>query len=921
MPATPARLIDGKAVAERRRTALAERIPALVARGIEPCLAAITVTADHGWSVYEANQAKACAAVGIRRLAVALPSGADQEALLEAIEQLNVDPTVHGIIMQSPLPAGFEAFVAQSRISPDKDVECVGPANLGLLLAGRSTLAPCTALSAFALAQEALPDMRGVEAVVVGASTIVGKPIAQLLTNAGATVTVCQITTRDAAAHCRTADLVIVAVGKAGLVTASWIKPGAVVVDVGINRVTGADGKSATVGDVAASVFDVASAVTPVPGGVGALTTTILLESTVAAAERLAASTNAIDGRMVARLLGGLDLPAETSERIATLLSRHVVGSGTGTRTAPLERRLSAIHGSGGALILDGAMGSELIARGIAPAAVADANLEHPDLVLEVHRAYVTAGAEAVTTNTFALNRFRRRDRDELVRLLTAGVRLARQAAAGKAFVLGSIGPLGPVVGAELDSATASDAVAEVAMILHDAQVDAFVLETMPSTVEAAAALAGIRRVSRLPVIVSRSIERAEGAELAEFARAMQDGGASAIGINCAAGPRALRPVVAALARVTRLPVLARPNAGFPAREADGRLVYHLRPDYLLAQARDYLRDGVGLIGGCCGVGPAHIHALATLKGAAVAVPSLSAASATSATGGASQAHPVRPASAFLQALSSGEFPVVACVPGRLALGDAAQALTQLASAGAAAVGLLAGWPGSVRGAGLVAHLAHLAGLAKAPAVLELPAGDMTLALAEEQLHAAHLLGIRTVLIDAGVFVGGNPEASGVDPVRLLWLVRQLNLGRNRAGNHQAPTAFAVGVRVPSHDRRPGEYVAAGADFLTLQPVYQPATFRAVMAEVSEVGVPLLAEVLLLPDAATADELDNELPALSVPDALKRRLVTDPEEDVRGVLRFLAAWRPRLAGVFVLTADARVDAAVRVISAITHAPR
>ena len=434
----------------------------------------------------------------------------------------------------------------------------------------------------------------------------------------------------------------------------------------------------------------------------------------------------------------------------------------------------------------------------------------------------------------------------------------------------------------------------------------------MPSTVEAAAALAGIRRVSRLPVLVSRTIERAEGAELAEFARAMEDGGASAVGVNCAAGPRALRPVVAALARATRLPVLARPNAGFPAREADGRLVYHLRPDYLLEQARGYLLDGVGLLGGCCGVGPAHIQALAALKGARVAQP------AAMASAVAEQQIP-RPAHPLLQAFAAGSFPVLACVPGRLALPDATSALTRLATAGAASVGLLAGWPGSVRGTGLVAGLAHLARSAGVPAVLELPAGDMTLAAAEEQLHAAHLLGIRTVLIDAGVFVGGNPDAGGVDPVRLLWLVRQLNHGRNRAGNHQEPTAFAVGVRVPSMDRRHGEYVAAGADFLTLQPVYQPATFRAVMAEVSAVGVPLLAEVLLLPDAATADELDNELPALSVPEALKHRLANDPDEDVRGVLRFLAAWRPRLAGVCVLTADARVDAAVRVVAAISRA--
>ena len=264
----------------------------------------ISVAADHGWTVYQRNQASACAATGIQHRAVTLPAGADQEALLEAIEQLNVDPSVSGIILQSPLPAGFDGNAAQGRISPDKDVEGVGPANLGLLLAGRPALAPCTALSAFALAQEALPDLRGVEAVVVGASTIVGKPVAQLLTAAGATVTLCQITTRDSAAHCRQADLVVVAVGKAGLVTPAWIKPGAVVIDVGINRLTGPDGKTLTVGDVAPAVAEIAGALTPVPGGVGALTTTILLESTVLAAERLATAPDAFDSRGVSRLLG-----------------------------------------------------------------------------------------------------------------------------------------------------------------------------------------------------------------------------------------------------------------------------------------------------------------------------------------------------------------------------------------------------------------------------------------------------------------------------------------------------------------------------------------------------------------------------------------------------------------------------------------
>jgi methylenetetrahydrofolate dehydrogenase (NADP+)/methenyltetrahydrofolate cyclohydrolase len=907
-----ARIIDGKAVSDRRRTTLAQQVQELAARGLQPCLAAVTVRADHGWSVYQRNQATACAAAGIQHRNVTLAEGADQEALFEAVEQLNVDPSVHGIIVQSPLPEGFDALALHSRLSPGKDVECVGPANLGLLLAGTSTLAPCTALSAVALAREAMPELRGVEAVVIGASTIVGKPIAQLLTAAGATVTLCQITTRDVASHCRRADLVIVAVGKAGLVRAQWIKPGATVIDVGINRITAADGKTSTVGDVAAEVAEVAGALSPVPGGVGALTTTILLESTVAAAQRLTSTTDAIDARAVTRLLGGLDLPPALSERIATLLSRHLVGSGTIASVSPLARRLQEIHGRGGAMLLDGAMGTELIARGIAPAAVAEANRDHPDLVLEIHRAYLAAGAEVLTTNTFALNRFRRRDREELIRLLTAGVRLARQAAAGAGrtvFILGSIGPLGSVVGAELEASAASDAVAEIALALADAQVDGFTLETMPSTLEASAALAGIRRVSRLPVLVARSSEHLDAADLAEFAQAMENGGASAIGINCAAGPRALRPLVAALVRATRLPVLARPNAGFPSRAADGRLTYHLRPDYLLAQVRGYVADGVGIVGGCCGVGPRHIQAVAVIRGAVV-TPAANAAVVVPTEAA------VRPPHALLQAFADGSFPVLGFVPGRLPGNEAQSALSRLAAAGAAGIGLLAGWPGSVRGTRLVANLAHLAQVCAVPAILELSAGETTLALAEDKLIAAHLLGIRTVLIDAGVFVCRGDSQAGADAMRLLWLVSMLNRGRNRAGNHQDATAFAVGVRVPAADHGHQAYIAAGADFLTLQPVYDPLTFREVMETMREVTVPVLAEVLLLPDAATADELDNELPALSVPEALKQRLVSDPQEDVRGVLRFLAAWRTRLSGVCVLAADARVDAAEQVIAAI-----
>ncbi len=493
------------------------------------------------------------------------------------------------------------------------------------MLSGRPGPAPCTAVAAVELARSAVAElgreMRGIEAVVVGASTIVGKPIAQLLLAAGATVTVCHIDTRDLASHTRTADLLVVAVGRAGLIGPELVKRGAIVIDVGINRSPAANGRFDIVGDVQGAVAAVAGALTPVPGGVGALTTTVLLEATAQAAERLSEARPAVDGASLARVLRGSGSPlsAEVADRLADLLARHLVTvPGWRPTRSAFERRLAR-----GVLVLDGAMGSELIAAGLPAGGLARANLDHPDLVQAVHQAYLDAGAEALTTNTFAVNRYRQHhDRELSVRLASAGVRLAREVAARRAagppFVLGSLGPLGPVVGAEITVAEAEDAFAEVALAMADAGVDAFTIETMPSTVEAVSALAGVRRVSRLPVLVSRSLDRDDPLEIAEFAHACTVGGASAVGVNCASGPRQLLPVVARLAGATTLPVVARPNAGFPTSE-DGRPHYHLRPDYLVAQLRAYVAAGASIVGGCCGVGPSHIAALAAaLAGSAL---------------------------------------------------------------------------------------------------------------------------------------------------------------------------------------------------------------------------------------------------------------------------------------------------------------
>ena len=930
-------MIDGKALAEERRARLADHVATLQARGIQPCLAAVSVHVDAAWNLYLKNQAAACARVGIRHQVVSVDPQATQEDLSEVIEELNVDSAVHGVILQSPLRRfvpgtterigdGLSDFQAQALLSPDKDVEGVSPANLGLVLAGKPVAAPCTAVAAVELARHAChllgKDLRGIDAVVVGASIIVGKPVAQLLLAAGATVTVCHIDTKDLIAHTTNADLVVVAVGRAGLIRAEHIKSGAIVIDVGINPVLGADGKSVTVGDVDPSVASVAAALSPVPGGVGALTTTVLLEATAAAAERLADSRPVVDGSVIARVLGGpkLDLSPDVADRLATLLARHVVGApgGKPLRSA-LERRMVK-----GVLVLDGAMGSELIARGISAAAIARANCDHPDVVQSVHAAYVSAGAEALTTNTFGVNRYRLQgDRELVVRYASAGVRLARLAAQQRdrhrVFVLGSIGPLGPIVGADLTPSEAEEAFAEVAMAMADAGVDGYIVETMPSTTEAVAALNGIHRVSRLPVLVCRSLDRDDPAELAEFARAAAAAGATAVGINCAVGPRALVPVIARLAQVSNLPVIARPNAGFPTR-VDGMIRYHLRADYFVAQSKAYIAAGASLIGGCCGVGPEHIAAaVKTLSGTALVSAGMIEPETVS-----DAEHPQHLSIPPPSPLISARFPIMALVPGRLSPTRSANALRSLGQAGADVIGLLNGWPGAQRGARLPARLRHLQDATGKPAILDLIAADTSLPAAQDMLLNAHLVGIRTVIIDDGVFSSEtriDVSAVGCEAAAVLRLVKSLNNGRDLAGTRlEEPTAFTVGVRLSSARAHQLGSVGvtetyAAADFLTLQPIYQPGEFRALMTGMN-LRVPLFAEILVLPDAATADEIDNELPSLSVPDRLKGRLSADPDEDAKGVLRFLGHWRQRLSGVCLMLPDERTAQAEIVIRAL-----
>lgn len=287
-----ATVIDGAAVAKKVRGEVAEQAKALAARGVVPGLSVVLVGDDPASAVYVANKEKSAAEVGFRGETIRMPATTTQEELIAVVDRLNADPAVHGILVQMPLPKGLDADAVIHRIRPDKDVDGFHPVNVGKLLIGDTDgFAPCTPAGVMVLLREYGVTLHGAEVVVIGRSNIVGKPMAALLVQAGvdATVTVCHSRTRDLAAHLRRADVVIAAVGRAKLVTGDMIKPGAVVIDVGMNRIDDPTTKSGKrlVGDVDyASVRDVASAVTPVPGGVGPMTIAMLLRNTLRAAER-----------------------------------------------------------------------------------------------------------------------------------------------------------------------------------------------------------------------------------------------------------------------------------------------------------------------------------------------------------------------------------------------------------------------------------------------------------------------------------------------------------------------------------------------------------------------------------------------------------------------------------------------------------
>ncbi len=291
-PGSPAmiqtRRIDGRAFAATLLAGIAAQVAARAAAGLQPGLAVVLVGEDPASQVYVRSKARQTVQAGMRSFEFRLPAETPQAELLALIARLNADPAVHGILVQLPLPPQIDTNAVLAAIDPDKDVDGFHVINAGRLATGLPGLVPCTPLGCAMLLKSALGDLSGLHAVVLGRSNIVGKPMAHLLLRENCTVTIAHSRTRDLPALCRGADILVAAIGRPEFVRGAWIKPGAAVIDVGINRIAAGEGKTRLVGDVNfAEAQGIAGMITPVPGGVGPMTIAVLLQNTLTAATRL----------------------------------------------------------------------------------------------------------------------------------------------------------------------------------------------------------------------------------------------------------------------------------------------------------------------------------------------------------------------------------------------------------------------------------------------------------------------------------------------------------------------------------------------------------------------------------------------------------------------------------------------------------
>jgi len=604
-------------------------------------------------------------------------------------------------------------------------------------------------------------------------------------------------------------------------------------------------------------------------------------------------------------------------------------------------------------LVCDGAMGTMLYGRGVfINRCFESLTLSDPDLVRDVHRQYLRAGADVIETNTFGANRMKLRAfglGNRVGELNEAAVRLAREVRdampvnGGRAYVAGAIGPLG--VRLEPWGKTGVDEAEgmfrEQAEALAGAGVDLFMLETFRDLNEIGAAIAAVRRVSDLPIVAQMTTEEdgnsLDGIPPEQFAPALVERGADVVGLNCSVGPAPMLETLERMADVVTVPLSAQPNAGKP-RDIEGRNLYLCSPDYMGSYARRYVALGVRLVGGCCGTTPEHIRQIhLSLKAAAPGLAHRDGA-ADARTPVANQPHAQPPVpraekSNFAARLSQGTFVTIVEVPPSRGY-DPEDALAAARLLGQRGVDVVTIPDGPRSGARLSAlSLAVLvAQQGGVETLLQYSCRDRNLLGIQSDLLGAHALGLRNILGITGDVrsLGDIPDATAVfdvDSIGLANLITRLNHGLDVGGQPIGPpTRFHTGVMAnPSRDleielKRLAYKVEAGAEFIVTRPVFDATTFERFRQRVSGFGLPVVVGIWPFDSALHAEFMANEVPGVTVPDALVARMRTaeaaggaEPE-GVAIARELLADLRPMAQGVHVFTLSGTVERAFEVLA-------
>jgi methionine synthase I (cobalamin-dependent)/5,10-methylenetetrahydrofolate reductase len=608
-------------------------------------------------------------------------------------------------------------------------------------------------------------------------------------------------------------------------------------------------------------------------------------------------------------------------------------------------------------LVCDGAMGTMLYAKGIfLNRSFDELNLAQPDLVAEIHQAYVRAGADVIETNTFGANRvklsaFGLAERAHAINV--QGAKIARHAAREQAYVAGAIGPLG--IRIEPWGKTGADEAEayfrEQAEALVDGGVDLFVLETFRDVNELGAAVRAVRSVCDLPIVAQVTTEEdgnsLDGAAPETFVPDLEARGAHVVGLNCSVGPAGMLETIERMSRVATVKLSAQPNAGRP-REIEGRNIYLSSPEYVASYARRFINHGVRLVGGCCGTTPEHIRHIkqvvrgltpseVRLKPDAARTGGTSVASGSSRTEAAPSVQVVaRPEkSRMANSLSRGGFVVsVELVPPR---GYRAETLVeqarQLRIHGVDLVNIPDGPRATARMSALSASvlLQQQAGI---ETILHYACRDRNLLGMQSDLLGAHSMGVRNVLLITGdpPNVGDYPDATAVfdvDSIGLTNVVSRLNCGYDVGGQPiGVPTAFHIGVALnpgalnaEEEIRRFNYKVEAGAEFAITQPVFDVESFKVFLSQIEDVRIPILAGITPLESLRHAEFLANEVPGVHVPVAIVERMqraeaAGRASAEGLAIAREVAAEvRPLVQGFQISTAAGAVDAALGVIDA------